>query len=190
ISTGVGAGIVIDGHVLHGAHHMAGELGHLTIDPVGPRCGCGGRGHIEAYAGGDALTSRAKDAWPAGVRADGSAAPINVKGLVEAAASGDATDAIAVAIAVLWLSIDPARLVIGGAIGIRQHWLVRHAVRKARHCLGRLASRPATPVPAALGTSAPLVGAALLALESARLRANSAPSLSRPVRTWWTQHCE
>ncbi|VEG27824.1 ROK family protein [Actinomyces howellii] len=48
---GVGASIVRDSRVMHGAHGFAGEIGHVQVDPQGPRCGCGNRGCLERYAG-------------------------------------------------------------------------------------------------------------------------------------------
>jgi len=50
ISEGVGVGIFIDGHLLHSANGMAGEFGHVPLDPSGPVCGCGSRGCWEVYA--------------------------------------------------------------------------------------------------------------------------------------------
>jgi len=50
VSEGIGAGILIDGQLVRGAHGMAGEFGHVPVDPEGPLCGCGGRGCWEVYA--------------------------------------------------------------------------------------------------------------------------------------------
>jgi glucokinase len=50
LGTGVGTGIIIDGNVLQGAFGGAGEGGHIEIVPNGRACGCGGAGHLEAYA--------------------------------------------------------------------------------------------------------------------------------------------
>jgi glucokinase len=55
LGTGVGGGVVVDGAVLPGRAGLAGELGHLVVDPDGPRCGCGARGCLEAYAGGRSM---------------------------------------------------------------------------------------------------------------------------------------
>lgn len=53
VSTGIGAGVIVDGHILSGSDGNVGEIGHLTLDPAGQmRCGCGRDGHWEAYAGG------------------------------------------------------------------------------------------------------------------------------------------
>jgi predicted NBD/HSP70 family sugar kinase len=51
---GVGGGIVIDGRVVRGANGFAGELGHVVVDPRGPRCACGSRGCLEVFVRGGA----------------------------------------------------------------------------------------------------------------------------------------
>jgi glucokinase len=58
VSSGIGGGIVIGGRLHHGANDLAGEIGHLTIDPNGQPCGCGRQGCVEAYAGGASLARR------------------------------------------------------------------------------------------------------------------------------------
>jgi glucokinase len=55
ISTGIGGGVICDDHLLLGAHGLAGELGHVTVLPDGPICGCGHRGHLEAVGSGTAI---------------------------------------------------------------------------------------------------------------------------------------
>jgi glucokinase len=62
IGTGVGGGIIIDRHVYHGSSDAAGEIGHVTIDLHGRRCGCGNYGCLEAYASGSAIAERAREA--------------------------------------------------------------------------------------------------------------------------------
>jgi glucokinase len=58
ISTGVGAGIVIDGEIFHGAIGGAGELGHFSIDVNGKQCECGNRGCLELYVSGPAIAGK------------------------------------------------------------------------------------------------------------------------------------
>jgi len=61
ISSGIGAGVVVDGTVLGGWDGNAGEVGHVTVDPAGAmRCGCGRRGHWEAYCAGENLPDYAR----------------------------------------------------------------------------------------------------------------------------------
>lgn len=61
LGTGIGAGIVANGAVVRGAHGFAGEIGHMVVDPDGPRCPCGQRGCWERYASGSALEARAEE---------------------------------------------------------------------------------------------------------------------------------
>jgi len=67
ISTGIGGGIIIDGKLYKGSTGTAGEVGHMVIDPKGPRCGCGNYGCLEALSSGPAIARVAgtKDALEA-----------------------------------------------------------------------------------------------------------------------------
>ncbi len=60
IGTGIGTGIVFDGHIYHGRTGAAAEGGHVSIDYQGPVCGCGKRGCIEILAAGPAIARRAR----------------------------------------------------------------------------------------------------------------------------------
>lgn len=66
ISTGIGGGFVVDSELLEGQKGAAGEAGHVIVDPEGPRCSCGGRGHLEAVASGTAVGRQAREAIGAG----------------------------------------------------------------------------------------------------------------------------
>jgi glucokinase len=59
LGTGVGGGLVLDDAMYSGPGGMAGEIGHVCIDPLGPPCGCGRRGCVEQYASATAATRRA-----------------------------------------------------------------------------------------------------------------------------------
>jgi glucokinase len=61
IGTGIGTGVVFDGHVYHGRTGSATEGGHVGIDPRGPLCPCGKRGCIEVLASGPAIARRARE---------------------------------------------------------------------------------------------------------------------------------
>jgi glucokinase len=61
LSTGVGAGAIVDGQVLRGRRGNAAEMGHVVVEPDGRPCGCGGAGHWEAYAAGAALPDFARE---------------------------------------------------------------------------------------------------------------------------------
>ena len=62
IGTGIGGGLILDGRLYHGASDVAGEIGHMTIDVTGRRCGCGNYGCLEAYASGPSIAERAREA--------------------------------------------------------------------------------------------------------------------------------
>lgn len=66
LGTGVGGGIVMNGHIWHGMNGMAGEFGHMTVEPDGVRCGCGNHGCVEQYASASAVMRMAKEAIASG----------------------------------------------------------------------------------------------------------------------------
>ena len=96
IGTGIGGGIVVDGSLYHGASDCAGEIGHMTIDLDGRRCGCGNYGCLEAYASGPAIALRAIEKVQAGAESmlaslvDGDLARVTAQTVYEAAKQGDA----------------------------------------------------------------------------------------------------
>ena len=62
VGTGIAAGLILNGHIYRGAHGLAGEIGHMIIDPNGPRCQCGARGCLEALAAGPAIGRMGEEA--------------------------------------------------------------------------------------------------------------------------------
>ncbi len=179
VSTGLGGAIVRDGRLVLGPDGTAGELGHITLIPDGgPRCGCGGSGHLEGIAAGAGLAAQAQEALEAGesaflaalVRGDGTGErTLTAKDVAEGELAGDATciflmerarRAFAIA-CVGWVNaFNPDRIVVGGTLAERQgeRWLA-----PARDQVARTAFRaPATRVrivPAELGHDVGLVGA-------------------------------
>jgi glucokinase len=188
LGTGIGGGLVVDGKILRGAHGFAAEVGHFQVDPEGPMCACGERGHWEAVASGTALGRMAREAAAAGdaptvlAAAGGDVEAIDGHH-VSSAARGGGADALAlvdrycyaVAIGLVGLAnvFDPSVIAIAGGL-INDGELFMEPIR--RHFLGHIEGseyRPAPAVvPAALGERAGVVGAALLAL--ARLDAGAA----------------
>ncbi|MGC2697624.1 MAG: ROK family protein, partial [Candidatus Angelobacter sp.] len=66
LGTGVGGGVVLNGRVWHGMTGMAGELGHISVDPSGPPCNCGSRGCLEQVASATAVKRMAVEAVATG----------------------------------------------------------------------------------------------------------------------------
>src|SRR5918992_2938697 len=60
IGTGIGGGIIADGHLYRGIQGCAGDIGHICVDPEGPVCSCGNRGCLEAMAAGPAIALKAE----------------------------------------------------------------------------------------------------------------------------------
>lgn len=95
VSTGIGGGVIAGGQLLLGHHGLAGEIGHVVVDPNGPVCNCGGVGHIEALASGTAIarTARARVAaeQPTLLRSlvNGQLDQITARHVNEAAQKGD-----------------------------------------------------------------------------------------------------
>jgi glucokinase len=133
IGTGIGTGIVFDGHIHHGRTGAAGEGGHMSIDYRGPRCNCGKLGCIEVLASGPAIARRAR-AKLAAEPARGSALVGLAKGAIETVTSemvGQAYvagDSMANEILLetidllsLWLGnivdlLEPDAIIIGGGV--------------------------------------------------------------------------
>lgn len=94
--TGIGGGLILEGKVYTGTSHAGGEVGHVNLDPSGPRCGCGKRGCLEAYASRTAITAQVlalmlRGEAPALAKATGGdPAKIKSGALAKAIADGDA----------------------------------------------------------------------------------------------------
>lgn len=112
--SGIGAALMFDGQSYIGPGHLAGEVGHITLDPRGPICGCGRRGCVEVFASTSAMLTRARASDPT---------IESIDELNERAMNGDATSrdilmeggaALGRAIAILLNLLSPALIVVGG----------------------------------------------------------------------------
>jgi len=181
VGTGIGGGIIADGKLLRGAHGFAAEIGHFQIDPAGPMCACGERGHWEAMASGNALGRMAREAAVAGdapslVAAAGGDIDAIDGHHVSAAAHAGAPDALAlvdqysfnVAIGLVGLAniFDPSLIAISGGL-VNDGDIFLDPMR--RHFLGHIEGAEYRPtpeiVPAEAGERAGVIGAGLLALD-------------------------
>jgi glucokinase len=129
IGTGVAAGVVVDGRLNPGRHHLAGEIGHMVVDDRGPQCTCGLRGCLESYAGGRNIAERARAAVTqhegSSLAAIPPTLPITAADVYEAAEAGDplatrlvdeAGRAMARVLYHLALTLDVERVCIGGGV--------------------------------------------------------------------------
>jgi predicted NBD/HSP70 family sugar kinase len=131
----VGAGIVVDGHLMRGVHGFGGEIGHLVVEPEGQRCACGARGCLETIVGAER---------PASTAARARALSRALTGVVHL--------------------LDPAAVVLGGTFSgdaalaalVAEHLHTGTLAGRWRPCAVR---------PSSLGVDAALLGAARRALD-------------------------
>ncbi len=177
LGTGVGGAYVAGGRPLIGAHGLAGELGHVTVDESGPVCSCTARGCVESYAGGNAL-ARDAAAVPAAValaerdaRAGGRA---TAEHLAAAARAGDpaaialmerAGWAVAAGLRRLLPAFDPEVVVLGGRVLLECRDLLMPVIERelAEHAPLQGVPQPRRLELARLGDHAAAIGAAVLA---------------------------
>jgi predicted NBD/HSP70 family sugar kinase len=167
VSSGVGAGIVLNDRLFHGSTGTAGEIGHLTLDENGPVCRCGSRGCLEAYASTGALQSMMELQLPGASVSTivGAALDGNVSAL---RALEDAGLHLGWALASVVNLLNPALVVVGGDMARAGDLLLDSArIGLRRHALDAVASTRV--VASELGERASLVGAVLLAAEQTEL---------------------
>ena len=121
---GIGAALLFGGELHRGAHGFAGELGHVSVDPRGAPCACGGRGCLETVAGRDAILARAgiPVSGPDGGM-DALVAHATVGDPDALAALAEAGRALGVALAAAVNLVDPQAVVLGGHFGPLAPWL-------------------------------------------------------------------
>ena len=179
LGTGVGGGVIVDGQMLRGAGGLAAEVGHFQIDPAGPLCACGERGHWESFGSGTALGRMGRSAAAAGsvpnvlARAGGDIDKITGE-LVGDAAQEGSRDAlgimreyaayVAIGLAGLANIFDPERIVIGGGLVELGEVLLAPVRAEFAHRIEGPDARPQIPiVPATLQEQAGVIGAAVRA---------------------------
>lgn len=179
LGTGIGGGIIIDHQLYRGASDGAGEVGHMTIEPNGPQCGCGNYGCLEAVASGTAMARHARELIDQGrgggilVLAGGDPGKITGRLVAQAANGGDedAREIIAqagrylgIGVASLINLFNPAVIVLGGGAAHNSLLLAamkQQAERRAFQSLWQAVKI----VPAQLGERAGALGAVALVLD-------------------------
>ncbi|MEU4827493.1 ROK family protein [Actinomadura sp. NPDC023710] len=166
VSTGVGGGLMLGGRLVNGASGNAGHIGHVIVEPGGPPCGCGGRGCLEAVARGPGLVAWAREqGWRPG-SADATGVELTDDARrgdpVAGAAMRRAGRALGIAIASATHLCDLEVAAIGGGLS-QAGRLLFDPMEEAfgEHARMEFARRLRI-VPAELGQTAGLVGAAAL----------------------------
>lgn len=174
ISTGIGGGVVINDRLLQGARGLAAEVGHITVEPNGPLCGCGKRGHLEAVASGTGIAN-----FVAEKLAGGATSPLlkgphpSAKEISAAASQGDALSIEAIrragtyighALADFLHMVNPSIVILGGGVSHSGELLftpIRAAMEE--RVISSEYTRDLQIVPAQLGDDCGLMGALALA---------------------------
>ncbi len=179
VGTGIGSGVVLDGRLLVGKSGRGGEIGHMLLMPGGPECSCGTHGCLEALASGQAIARMGKQACSGGDPVllrlcSDDPCTLGAKTVFEAARAGSHAARQVIEQAAMWLGvalanvvsvIDPEIIIIGGGVALSgEQFLepVRRSMEASALC--RIAMPPV--VPAAHGTEAGMLGAAVHAAMS------------------------
>jgi glucokinase len=176
LGTGVGGGIITHGVLLRGAQGAGGELGHVTIDATGPRCGCGNYGCLEALASGTAIRRRAREV--ANDRPGSALGRLAVErevlgeDVTRLAQEGDEASISVLEVTGRWLGIglagfvntfNPEVIPVGGGAS-RAGELILEPARREVHLRARSPSRDLVEIKeATLGPESGVLGAAALA---------------------------
>jgi glucokinase len=162
LGTGLGGVVAIDGEVLQGHDGTAGEIGHQTIEPDGPWCGCGNRGCLEAFVRADQIaavcgTTTVEEAVTRARSGD----PTAVTGLAQIARY------LAIGIGNMIVVVSPDRVVIGGGISVAADLMLRTIRDELRRRVRTTSLDQVELVTAELGTWAGAIGAAIHGAETA-----------------------
>jgi predicted NBD/HSP70 family sugar kinase len=167
LSAGIGAGVICSGRMLLGAGGVAGELGHVTVDPNGAVCRCGNRGCLETVASPPAVAALLTRSW---------GRPVSDRELPDLLRDGDrgtlraiedAGDAIGRVLAPAVLLLNPELIVIGGDLAAAGESLFEPIRRALVRGAMSTHTRDLRIVPSALEDSAGVLGAAALILDDA-----------------------
>lgn len=182
ISTGIGGGVVIDGRMYRGAHGLAGEIGHMTLEPDGPACACGNVGCFEALASGSAIAQRARQALLHGDETMlrtmvPDPTELRAEHVIQAAEAGDSLACQIIETTSMYLGLglaavanifDPEVIVVGGGVIGANNTILSRAVDVLRARALAPINRLVQVVPAALGDESALWGAAALIWEDSQ----------------------
>jgi glucokinase-like ROK family protein len=186
LGTGVGSGHIIRGEIYRGATGVAGEMGHMVIEPGGLPCSCGNRGCLETLVGTNALLRRVEELLPGFPESQLNSGAVTVGLIEEAAMDGDALAIglvqdvaldLSAALAGVLNILNPAAVILGGSLARLGPTLmasVQEGVRAQTLVSSVAASRI---VASELGPRATAKGAATLVLDSALADPRMFPSM-------------
>jgi glucokinase len=196
LGTGIGGGVAIDGRLRLGPLGAAGELGHQTILPEGPRCGCGNRGCLETLASGPAITAEGVRLLKSGLAphlhelVGGDAGRITPREMAAAAAAGDQTvqeailraaEYLGIGVANVVVVLHPELVVLGGGVAELGEILLDRVREVVRQRVGMFPTDGVQIERSLLGAKAGVLGAVALASAVGWLSEPTSPSFARSV---------
>ena len=177
LGTGIGGGIVVNGRIVNGKNGVAGEIGHIVVNPEETEpCNCGNRGCVEQYASATGIVRTARQLLGASDRPSAlrSIEKLTAKDVVDAAKQGDEIASetmeffgkmIGLLISYLMLTVDPEVVLIGGGVSKGGQYIVDLA-NKYTFRNTHIAEKTGEIRLSALGNDAGIYGAAALARQS------------------------
>ncbi len=125
VATGVGAGLMIGGEIYRGATGVAGEIGHIVVDPAGPECVCGGHGCLATFVGTQALVRRTQELLKGSMPSVLAGTDLDIKTIEDAALADDpvalrvvheAARHLGIAVAGVVNLLNPGSVIVGGSL--------------------------------------------------------------------------
>jgi len=178
IGSRVGAAVVIDGKIFQGVSGYAGELGHMAVDPEGKKCSCGATGCLERYVSAPSIAQRVEERIslnPSSALQIITDRPVTAQDVSAAALVGDKMAGVIIAEVGRYLGMAIANLinllnlelvVLGGGVIEAGDVILRPTIEEVKRRALSPACQDCRIIPGSLGTSAGIIGAALLARDN------------------------
>ncbi len=176
ISTGIGGGVIINGEILHGVADGAGEVGHMTVLPNGPLCGCGARGCMEAVCSGTSIARRARERLLTNAQSSmaskvSAAHEVTAQIVAEAAREGDALACeiwnetiyyLSIGVGNIISALAPEAVILGGGVTAVGEQLFAPLRLQVQSLVKMVPAEKITILQAALGGDSGIYGALIL----------------------------
>ena len=177
VGTGIGGGLILDGRLYRGFSNVGGEIGHMTLNPYGYPCHCGGTGCFEAYCGGSYVVDRVRERLREGYRGkiwpiiNGDMESLNTGHIEAAYLEGDelctvvweeVIEYMGAGLATLLNLLNPEMIIFGGGVIYGSRYLIEQAVEVMRKRAMAPSLINVQLMKARLGEDAAIVGGAFV----------------------------
>lgn len=180
ISTGIGGGVIVGGELIHGVGDGAGEVGHMTVLPDGPQCGCGAQGCLEALCSGTCIARRARERLLSGAQSAMTSMitgsdEITARMVAEAARNADQLAReiweetiryLAIGVSNIIVTLAPEAIILGGGVATAGEQLLAPLRQQVQQRVKILPAEKIRILQAALGGDSGIYGALILAQQA------------------------